>query len=467
MRSIVLAPSLVVSLLAAACVGQLDGGGGGGGDDDSGGDDDGGGPDAAPPDPPDTSVHVPVDAERPVDIMPPPRLGMIAPRMPHVADPWLRGILESPDTMWYDKLSIIPGYQDSFGDNTELPIGMRPNTIDRQMIDLAVPGGHAQLFVEKGLFHFPFGRGIGGAARTDNFVVDFWHVPRDGGGALRPVVWWWRRPTSWHRRIEWMFPKDTVIGEVLFKVAGDGRWFPFEIRTRTRRIDGWTFDAFRPFPTAASLADALERKRQERPAWANDATIDALIAHLRDDGTLRAGELSGPQFDISFPTLAGAEDPLPAVGDPTILEELLMETPFVSARNAVWKQSGSLKAYAATTDAPFSIVPRGYNAGFIEVADATCERCHRDAARPFKDYYPSIMLYGELWGEDETFSWHPFDNSSFVDGDGDVVGFGPPDNREFRADFEQSGLFVPYDEAVHGDDVYRKIPRDWKDYIYN
>src|SRR6185436_13784312 len=139
---------------------------------------------------------------------------------------------------------------------------------------IAVAGGHGFIFQQTGTFHFPFGRPGGFAG--DAFVVDFWHVPRQAG-AILPVVWWWREPTSWHHRIEWMFPKGTVIGEVLFKIAPDGEWYPFEIRTRERMIDGWTTNAFRPFPTAEDLATALETQRQQRPEWAAAADVTALI----------------------------------------------------------------------------------------------------------------------------------------------------------------------------------------------
>jgi hypothetical protein len=458
--------ALFAAVLLAACQGTI---ASSDDDDDTGGSTDaavdptgdaGGSDDAGPP--VDTSVDLPLGAVRPVDIMPLDRLGMVASRLPQVGDPALKAILESSDTMWYDRYSIIPGYQDSYGDNINFPVGMRPNTIDPGLI--AVAGGHDFIFEKVGLFHFPFGNPAG--AKNDAFVVDFWHVPRQAG-ALLPVVWWKRQPTSWHRRIEWMFPRDTVLGEVLFKVADGGEWYPFEIRTRTRRVDGWSVNVFRPFRTAEELAVALEQKRQQQPSWATAADVTALIAHLRNAGTLQASRLAATHFEGTFPAMDGATDSLPGLADATILQQLLMETPFRSAKGFVWKQSGALKTYAATTDAAFSIVPRGYNAGFLSVDDETCGRCHRDAARPFRDFYPSIMLYGELWGEDESFSWHPFDNASFVDDAGSVVGFGPPDNRVFRQDFEDSGLFTPYDPGTHADATYRKIPAPWRDYVYN
>src|SRR5262245_43481991 len=191
-------------------------------------------PDAAPPPVTEDPCAIPVvipTSGRVLDLMPPERLAELAARAPCVPPGALRDALESPLTLWYDKRALTPGYQDSFGDNIETPIGMRPNTIDPELIDLAVPGGHAQIFQQVGLFQFPFGNPI---QTTDTVaVVDFWRPP-DG----LPVVYWQRDPNDYTHRVEWMFPKGTVFGELLFIQAG-GALHPFEIRTRTRTLDGW------------------------------------------------------------------------------------------------------------------------------------------------------------------------------------------------------------------------------------
>ena len=408
-------------------------------------------------------TRVPVDGARPVDIMARDRLSRVAARAPRIADPWLRAVFESVDTMWYDHGSIVPGYQDSFGDNVVTPIGMRPNTIDSGLIDLAVPGGHGWIFQAHGVFHFPFGR----PARSTEahlYVANFWQLPRDGGELL-PVVWWRRDPNSYTHRIEWMFPRGTVLGEMMFIADSAGEMWPFEIRIRVRELDLWRVDVLRPFPTATAFADALERKRAERPEWAAAADVTALIAHARNVATLVPATLSARQFAGAFPRATGAEDVLPALADPVILRELLLETPFRSARGAVWKESSGLVTYAPTTRAAFSIVPRDYAGGFLEVDEASCDNCHRDAGRPFRDWYPDIIAYGELWGEDESFSWHPFETSRFVDSRGAVVNFNH-DNRVMREDFVSGRVLVRYDRAAHPDSVYRKLPGEWKDYAY-
>ena len=451
----------------------VDGGGlggdpGGGAADGSAGIGDGLGVDAGPgggmiADPAMFETDVPLDTGRPVELMSREQLARVAARVPRVEDDFVRGVLESADTVWYDRRSIVPGYQDSFGDNVVTPIGMRPNTIDSNLIELAVPGGHGWIFQTHGVFHFPFGRP---ARSTEEhlYVANFWRVPREAGRLL-PVVWWQRDPNSYTHRIEWMFPRGTVLGEMMFIVDASGELWPFEIRVRVRELDGWRSDVLRPFPGAAAFADALDRKRAERAEWAAAPDIAALVAHARDPATLAPVSLGSTEFRGAFSRIDGAEDALPAIADPTILRELLVETPFRSARGATWKTSGSLTAYAPTSRSGFSIVPRDYAGGFLRVDDATCDRCHRDAGRPFRDWYPDIIAYGELWGEDESFTWHPFETSRFVDSRGAVVNFNH-DNRTMRADFVSAGVLVRYDRASHPDALYRKLPGEWKDYAY-
>jgi len=424
------------------------------------------GVDAGPVPPGDTAPPTAIDpsASRPVAIMDASRLGRVAEAIPRFADPWVRGVLESTDTMFYDRHSIAPGYQDSFGDNVVTPIGMRPNTIDPNLINLAVPGGHGQIFVEFGVFHFPFGRPLR-SHEDDVVVVDFWQLPRGDDGALLPVVHWQRDPNSYTHRVEWMFPAGTVLGELLFLRTPGDTWVPFEVRVRVRELDEWRVDLYRPFPRATDLADAIEARRHERPEWASSAELDALVAHLRDPSTLRAARLGATNFPGAFPAIDGAEDELPALSDPTILHALLRETGFRSARGATWKEHGDLRAYAPTTRTHGSIVPPAYNGGFFDVSEETCDRCHRDAGRPFRDWYENILAYGELWGEDESFSWHPFETRRFVDDTGRVVQFNH-DNRAFRSDFLSAGVLVPYDRGAHPDSLYRKLPGEWKDYSY-
>jgi hypothetical protein len=408
---------------------------------------------------------VPTGTGRPVDMFPKDRLTHLAARMPCIGDTALVSLLESMDTMWYDETVIVPGYQDSCGDNQEFPIGMRPNTIDPNLI---VAGGHEAFFQRIGEFNFPFGNPTQ-SDESELVVVDFWKLPRDAHGTLLPVTWTFREPPGgsidgFTHRYDWTFPAGTVFGEMMF-MAADGEWFPFEIRTRTRTLDGWKVDVHRPFLTAAELAAALTATRAENTAWASSAEITALVNHALDPSTLTAGTLTSDKLSLSFPALKGAWDYLPGLSDPSMLKALLLKQSFRSARGATWKSGGGLTAYAASTNAAFHVVPKGFNGSFFSVDDNTCNTCHQDAGRPFEDYYDFVMLYGELWGGDETFSWHPFETSKFVDANGEVVGF-DNDQREMRADFVAGKVVAPFDPAKHTADHYKPIVHSWSNFVY-
>lgn len=400
-----------------------------------------------------TPLSVPATG-RPVELMPPARIAEIAARMPCIPAGPLRDIVESPATYWYDKHSLTPGYQDSFGDNVIAPIGMRPNTIDPGLIDLAVPGGHAQILSSLGVFHFPFGRPVGPV--DDVVVVNFWHPVDD-----QPVVWWRRDPNQYTHRIEWMFPAGTVFGEVLFLDDGDVL-HPFEIRTRTRTLTGWSVDAYRPFPRATDLADAI----QARPEAADRPALGALVTQLRDT-SLAPYRVSATNFPGAFPARDTGIDALPGLtgDDATLVRELLRTTPFRSARGIAWKQSSTRVAWAAGAAGNGTIVPRGYNGAAFEISEDSCDGCHRDAGRPFETWYSNIVAYGELWGNDEIFTWHPFTLAKFVDAQGRVVNFNY-DNREIRPDFKSAGLVAPYQPAQHPPTIYKRIVREWTDFAY-
>ena len=424
-----------------------------------GGDDAPGAPDAGDDpmhvDPCASPVVIPTTG-RPIDLMPPAKLAEIASRVPCIGAGPLRDALESTQTLWYDKHSLIPGYQDSFGDNVQTPIGFRPNTIDPGLINLAVPGGHQQIFSSLGIFHFPFGSPIG---PVDNVkVFDFWRPPYANGKPL-PVVHWQRDPNGYTHRVEWMFPVGTVFGEALFLDEG-GTLFPFEIRTRTRTVSGWVNDIYRPFPRATDLAGAIEARGATTP------TLASLVTQLRTN-TLAPYQVKNTNFPGAFPTRDAGIDILPALSgsDADLVHDLMMTTPFVSARGLAWKQAGGRTAFAAGAAGRGTIVPKGYNAAAVEVSEASCDVCHRDAGRPFEAWYDNILAYGELWGNDEIFTWHPFTMASFVDAQGRVVNFNH-DNRVIRADMKAAGLVAPYSAASHPPNVYKRIVREWTDFAY-
>jgi len=384
-----------------------------------------------------------------LDIMPPAKAAQFKALLPIVWDEETSTILRNPETLWYDAESIVPSYQDSQGD----PEGNRPNTIESILIDLAVPGGHASLFGGKGKFNFPFHSG--GADLSDNLVkINFWSVPRGQNQAQLPVVYWKMNFSRWR----WIFPAGTVIGEVLLLKFPDGDLRVFEIRTRKRETNGWRNNVFRPFRTAATLADAI---KLARPQWSQSTSLSKLVQHLLNDNSLTPRTLQSKHFAKAFETVNGYLDVLPDFGDPQLVKDLLKDTPYLSVGSIPWKSNGRQITYAASTASAYSIVPRAYDGGMLPVDDVSCRRCHKEGGRQIGDFYEDLIAYGELWGEDETFSWHPFETKMFVKADGTVANFNN-DNRRLRQDLVSAGLIVNYQPASHPASIYKELPREWQ-----
>jgi hypothetical protein len=234
-----------------------------------------------------------------------------------------------------------------------------------------------------------------------------------------------------------------MLGELIFVTTASGELLPSEIRTLTRYADGWAVNTFRPFPTAKSLSDAIQ---QLRPNWASIPALKALVDHLSTD-RMTAVSLKAPQLPGVFDQ-EGAMDVLPDFGDEALVRELLTKTTFVSSYNVPWKAGASGVAFAPSTESRLSIVPTHYEAGLIEVNEKSCLRCHKETGRhltSFKPEYRNIVLYGELWGRDGIFSFHPFDESRY----GQFWNVNTPYNRRLNPALSRQGVITNFNRAVH------------------
>jgi hypothetical protein len=339
-----------------------------------------------------------------VDFIAPAEVAPFKAALPTLSDPALDQAIKSPRTMWYDESALTFSYQDSFGD----PKGLRANRVgyDVGFNTPDVPDIFALTeYFEFGKFKFPFSL-VAGSTFTDNvYALYFWLPPVDASGAAQPVRVW-----NNNSHFQWVFPVGTLIGEALYiQSPADKKWFAFEIRTRTRATNAWTTNIFRPYVHASDLVAALASK----PGAAT------LVDHLQSTSSLTANTLSAPSYQSIFPPIPGALDYLPEV-DASLVEDLLTNRTFSNAMGSSWKTEGSATTYAASTHAKFHIVPAEYPAGMFETSEASCKRCHEQTSRPFNNLDPRIVLYGEVWGEDEIFTWHPFqiDVDSFGVGDG-------------------------------------------------
>jgi hypothetical protein len=159
-------------------------------------------------------------------------------------------------------------------------------------------------------------------------------------------------------------------------------------------------------------------------------------------------------------TATGALDVIPDFGDEKLASDLLSDVTFYSVNQTPWKKNGSLTTYAPSTSSLNSIVPIHYEGGMLKVNDDSCKRCHENGGREIGDFYPDLVAYGELWGEDEIFSWHPFETKNFVNAAGDVQNFND-DNRRLRSDFVNAGLVKQYNPSIHPESLYKAIPHSW------
>jgi hypothetical protein len=132
------------------------------------------------------------------------------------------------------------------------------------------------------------------------------------------------------------------------------------------------------------------------------------------------------------------------------VQQLLATTTFVSAYDAVWRQSAdqTQQAFAASTaTSNLSIVPNSYQAGILQVNEASCTRCHQETGKQLANWYPGLTLYGDVWGTDQVFSFHVFDESYYPDLDLDNGG-GVQDNRHQNPALVSMGMIKTFDPST-------------------
>ncbi len=381
-----------------------------------------------------------------VDFIHPTKLAPLKDSLPLVVDTDINTAMRSPDTMWYDEDSMVFLYQDS----AETVVGGRANCVGREVgennADNDAIHKLVNYFGPDYRFKFPFRTAAGTDNVTNKRVMNFWAPPKKNGSVL-PVKWW--QPTS-RGRWRWTFPVGTLFGEVLYLQGPDGRWYVFEIRTRKRYRDGWATNIFRPFPTAQSLVEGIQRVK---PNWFESLELWKFVQYLQNKNTLVKHRLVSEAYGKVFPPIDGALDILPEISDTQLIQKLLSETPFVSAEGKIWKENGSLETYAASSKANFSIVPKGYEAGMIAVNEVSCRRCHSEVGRTLAHFEWDVQLYGEMWGEDEIFTWHIFEPNRYIFATFDDV----DGSRKVNPRFQQAGL-VKKEKPSDSDPDYKAMP---------
>ncbi|MBS2019011.1 MAG: hypothetical protein JST00_39455 [Deltaproteobacteria bacterium] len=360
--------------------------------------------------------------------------------LPKVGWPRLTKILASPSTLFWDKAAIPPAYQDTVGDGAGVPLGARFNDAGKNLI---VPEGKKLFSADGKTWAFPFGHTAGTDESPNVTIVNFMSLPEEAG-ALLPVVY--RVETSNVqslpvRRWNWTFPKGAVLGEIIM-IADGASLVTAEIRVRERFETSWSTNIFRPFPTASVLASAIKAKR---PSWPTEPTTKALVDSLGDTSKLQPKTVGSPAFS-NMVTLEGSVDAeLPGFGDDALVRDLLGSTTFVSAYGTPWKKTATTRTWGPTGPASgLSVVPTRFDSGLLEVRERTCTKCHDQGGTFIGDLVDQAILYGDVWGVDRIFSFHPFEPSR-IDASGN-------ENRVVRTSL--ASIVVLYDPAKHPAGTY-------------
>lgn len=361
--------------------------------------------------------------------------------LPTVADTELSEVLRGPLLVWTDQ-EIPPAYQDW---NSLPGIHSTLNNVSADPVEAAKGdsfGGNANR-------EMPW-LSPGGTDKSPNvFTYRFLHLPTDASGRKLPVVYF-RTPLKGNDRgmvgYSWTFPNGAVVGEVLYQAGPDGYGYAFEIRTRTKTRGQWAVDVYRPFPTLRALVSQIRRLR---PLWRENARLRAAIERLENRSTVRVNKYLGDDHHVKRPAFRqwASVDYLPDLGDDRLVAELLKTTPFESCSGTIWRDDFTgPNVFAPTTTARWHVVPTNYQAGFIEVGETSCTRCHQSVnkhATDFEDTFSSgRQWYGRVRGADQIFSFHPFAVESIADNGASLP-------VRMRRELTAAGIIAPFDGRVH------------------
>lgn len=356
---------------------------------------------------------------------------------PRVNSPEVQKLLDDPRLLLYTEEEMPKAYQDWDG---------------------ALPGVHSASYNISANGSEPFGNGnrefpwgdAGGTHRSPNVsTIRFLWLPLDEEGKTLPVTWYRK-----HLRGDvsmgyaWTFPVGAVLGELLLMDRPDGGRAAFELRLRTREIQEWDVDVFRPFARAQYLAERIE---ELRPEWQQNKNLTQVMKHLTEPRERPVATLSTRHPAKTVFTQRMGMDTLPEIEDQGLVTELLTTTIFQSASGENWFEGlNGERTLAPTTEASYHIVPAKYDAGFIDVDRISCMRCHDSVNQHVRDFEPFRDWYGRIRGADGIFSFHPFDP-------GTISWNGFSRHPSMRQELVNAGVIAPYNAEKHPKSIYQRI----------
>jgi hypothetical protein len=233
---------------------------------------------------------------------------------------------------------------------------------------------------------------------------------------------------SYPSTYSWTYPTGTVFGEIL--LIREGKWItPFELRLRTKGKDGkWRPDVYRPFSHWTEFVEAV---KEEDPSWKDNKEFVSYV-NTKSVGETRFRD--SHEFGVINRT--ALSDTLPRIPSKVVWK--LLRRPFHSVAETSWIETNSRTGHAPTTQAPFHIVPRGYQAEALSVTRKDCMTCHSTVLQPTNNFDSLLRRdwYGTVRGSDGIFSFHIFDPGCISSN-----GFSQP--VRFRKELLRVGLIEP------------------------
>lgn len=310
--------------------------------------------------------------------------------IPDSADKHLQKLRGDPRLVWYDRKVLPPLYQ-----HWRVAINATGPHIGIESIFRNESGNPTEPFGNANR-EFPWAA-TGGLREGDpvmHFVI-----------AEKPAKMKWltiRRDTREQDEtyLDWKYADGTIFGELILVKDSEGQEYTSELRLRKKSSGEWTATAYRPFPTADDLVRNLDVLPED-----DRFTIQKA---LRNPPVARSRLLN--RHPRAIFSARSTDEYLPEISEKGVRR--LLRVPFQNALGSSWradyKDAEWPTTHAPTTQAAFHIVPKGYDAGGIEVSSKSCLRCHDTAGAHVEDIEPFRDWYGQVRGSDTIFSMHPF-----------------------------------------------------------
>ena len=222
--------------------------------------------------------------------------------------------------------------------------------------------------------------------------------------------------------IKWIFPEGTTVAEILY-VKNKEEKFIYEIRTRTKQNNIWEPNIYRSVANNKELSKYVET--------GIPAKKYIFLRNTQEDEIFKAQGLIERIPDLT-------EDQT----------KQLLSLPFKNVTNELWSDS----CVAPCSDQYFSIFPKDYSLGLINIDSESCSNCHKQTQITVNRLVPKEPLIyknpdkvGNIRGSDGIFTWTPIDvNTAAKD---------PSDEKKvYLRQYDRDNKIVAlYDPLIHSE----------------